>query len=606
MKKLPFQIITAIFITFISVIIYACNKDLDKQPQGFLLPSNVANKTGVERLLIGAYALLDGENLPGPGNAYGSAGSNWVYGSISADDSYKGSIPSDQPDAASLESWSVSQATTAYVNQKWTVLYTGIQRANDVLRNMRLATDMTPADTTAIAGEARFLRAYYHFDGRKIFNNFPFVDESISFLSGNLAVPNNVDIWPFINGDLQYAVNNLPETQPNAGRVNKWAAMALLAKACMFQHKYDSAKMLLDQVIANGVTAQGEKYALVNYESNFNAAQKNGPESVFACQMSVNDGSSTTNDGGNGNMGDVLNFPNGAGAPGGCCGFNNPSWNLANAYKTDADGLPLLDGSFNSGAVVSDTANAYAGTLDPRIDWNMGRPGIPYLDWGNHTTDWIRDITSNGRFSPKKNVYAKSQQGSLSSTATVFWGATQITANNYNIIRYADVLLWAAECEIEVGSLDKAEEYVNMVRNRAADPSGWVYENASYNAATGKYSPQATPAANYKVKPYPTGTFVSKGTAYALEAVRFERRLELAMEGHRFFDLQRWDNGSGYMADVLNAYVAKEKTRYSFYYIVNTAVFKKGINEYFAIPQVQIDAENATGVVNLKQNPGYN
>src|SRR4051794_25777353 len=120
--------------------------------------------------------------------------------------------------------------------------------------------------------------------------------------------------------------------------------MTLLTKTSMFQHKYDSAKMLLSQVIATGVTAQGEKHALVNYERNFNAEQKNGPESVFACQMSVNDGSATANDGGNGNMGDVLNYPNGAGAPGGCCGFTNPSWTLANAYKTDANGLPLLDG----------------------------------------------------------------------------------------------------------------------------------------------------------------------------------------------------------------------------------------------------------------------
>ncbi len=322
--------------------------------------------------------------------------------------------------------------------------------------------------------------------------------------------------------------------------------------------------------------------------------------------MSVNDGSSTSNDGGNGNMGDVLNYPNGAGAPGGCCGFNNPSWNLANAYKTDADGLPLLDGSFNDGLVVSDSNHAYTGTLDPRIDWNMGRPGIPYLDWGAHTIAWIRDPTSNGVFSPKKNVYAKGQVGTYSSNETVFWGATQITANNYNIIRYADVLLWAAECEIEAGNIDKAEEYVNMVRNRAADKRGWVYANAEYNTETGMYSPQSTPAANYLIKTYPAGAFAARGQEYARAAVRFERRLELAMEGHRFFDLQRWDNGTGYMADVLNAYVAKEKTRYSFYYIQNTAVFKKGINEYFAIPQIQIDAENATGTINLTQNPGYN
>ncbi len=605
MKKYSFKFIIPALVASV-VLIYACNRDLDIRPQGYLLPENVANKTGVDLLLIGAYALLDGENLPGPGNAYGSAGSNWVYGSICADDSYKGSVPTDQPDATTVESWSLAQPTTAYVNQKWTVLYTGIQRCNDVLRVMRLATDIEPADTLKISAEARFLRGYYHFDGKKIFNNFPYVGESISFLNNNLAVANNVDIWPSIEADLQYAAANLPEIQPNIGRINKWGAMALLAKAYMFEHKYTDAKTLLDQVIANGVTASGLKYALVNYESNFNAQQKNGPESVFACQMSVNDGSSTANDGGNGNMGDVLNYPNGAGAPGGCCGFNNPSWNLANAYKTDANGLPLLDGSYNDGQLVSDTSNAYSGTLDPRIDLNMGRPGIPYLDWGTHTVAWIRDPTSNGRFSPKKNVYAKSQAGTASSTATVFWGATQITANNYNIIRYADVILWAAECETEAGSLDKAEEYVNRIRNRAADKSGWVYAGATYSAATGQYTPQTTPAANYNVKPYPTGAFAAGGQEYARNAVHFERRLELAMEGHRFFDLQRWDNGTGSMADILNAYVAKEKTRYSFYYIVNTAVFKKGINEYFAIPQVQIDAENATGVENLKQNPGYN
>lgn len=598
--------ITAVSLLSIAFIIYACNKKLDLQPQGYLVPDNVANKNGVDLLLIGAYALLDGENLPGAGNAYGSAGSNWVYGSICADDSYKGSVPSDQPDATSVESWSLAQPTTAYVNQKWTVLYTGIQRANDVIRNMRLATDIASGDTAKIAAEARFLRGYYHLDGKKVFNNFPYADESVSFLNGNLAISNSIDIWPNIEADLKYAADNLPETQPNIGRVNKWAAMAMLAKAYMFEHKYNDAKALLDQVIANGATSSGQKYALVNYESNFNAQQKNGSESVFACQMSVNDGSSTANDGGNGNMGDVLNYPNGAGAPGGCCGFNNPSWNLANSYKTDADGLPLLDGSFNNGQNVSDTSNAYSGTLDPRVDWNMGRPGIPYLDWGTHTVAWIRDITSNGIFSPKKNVYAKSQAGTYSSTATVFWGATQVTANNYNIIRYADVILWAAECEIEVGSLDKAEEYVNQIRNRAADKTGWVYANANYSAATGTYAPQTTPAANYSIKPYPAGAFAAKGQEYARNAVHFERRLELAMEGHRFFDLQRWDNGSGSMADILNAYVAKEKTRYSFYYIVNTAIFKKGINEYFAIPQVQIDAENATGEANLKQNPGYN
>jgi len=588
---------------------YGCNSKLNVAPRGSLLQTNITNLSGVNGLLIGAYAVLDGENVPVAGDAYGSAGSNWTYGSVCADDSYKGSVPSDQPDLTALESWTLSQGgTTIYLNEKWTILYLGIQRANDVIRTMRLSTGISPADTAEITGEARFLRGYYHMDGRRIFHFFPYVDESVSFVNNNLDVPNSADIWPQITADLLYAVNSLPATQPQSGRVNKWAAMAFLAKDYMAQRKFDSANFYLKQVIANGVTAGGLKYGLGNFESNFNAPQKNGPESVFACQSSVNDGSSSTNDGGNGNMGDVLNFPDGVGAPVGCCGFNDPSWNLANAYKTDANGLPLLDGTFNSGKVVSDSTNLYTGNLDPRVDWTMSRPGIPYLDWGIASAAWVRDPNSNGIFEPKKTVYAQSQIGKSSSTETVFWGATQIDAININLLRFADVLLWAAECEVEIGSLDQAQAYVNMVRNRAADPAGWVYKNATYNPAAGEYALTGSSVAadKYLIKPYPAGAFAGSGQAYARTAVQFERRLELAMEGHRFFDLQRWDNGTGSMANTLNAYVSVEKTRHSFYYVVNTAVFTKGVNEYFAIPQQQLDLENATGKIYLKQNNGYN
>ncbi|MBS1664846.1 MAG: RagB/SusD family nutrient uptake outer membrane protein [Bacteroidetes bacterium] len=587
-------------------IIFSCNHKLDIQPQGNLLPDNVKTLSGVNGLLIGAYAILDGENIPTAGNAYGSAGSNWQYGSVCADDSYKGSTPNDQPDLAQLETWSLSQSSTNYLNEKWSMLYLGIQRANEVLRVMRQSTGINPSDTTAIVAEVRFLRGYYHMDGRRVFHFFPYVDENISFVNNNVNVPNNADIWPQITADLVYATNNLAATQPQAGRVNKWAAMAFLAKDYMYQHKYDSAKFYFDQIIANGVTATGAKYDLLNFESNFNAPQKNGPESVFACQNTVNDGSASANDGGNGNMGDVLNFPYGTG-PVGCCGFNNPSWNLANAYKTDANGLPILDGTFNNGPVVSDSTNIYTGTLDPRIDWTMCRPGIPYLDWGLGSALWIRDPSTNGVFNAKKNVYAKSQQGKYSSTETVFWGATQITSLNTNLMRFADVLLMAAEAEVEVGSLAKAETYVNRVRARAADPTGWVYKNSTYDPNKGTYTTggSAAPADNYLIKQYPVGTFASKGQAYARSAVQMERRLELAMEGHRFFDLQRWDNGTGSMAQTLNNYSTIEKNRHSFYFN-NPATFTKGVNEYFAIPQAQIDLENAAGPIMLKQNQGYN
>jgi starch-binding outer membrane protein, SusD/RagB family len=598
-------------VILLAVIIYACNNKLNLAPQGSLTSTNVTNNSGVQGLLIGAYALLSGENVPGANLGNGSGASNYVYGDECSDDAFKGSTPSDQPDAIPLMTWSLAQSgTSSYLDEKWVVLYSGIQRANDVIRTMRISPSIAPSDTVEYEAEARFLRGYYHFEGKKIFNNFPYVNELVSFVNSNLDAPNSVggsyiNIWPDIVADLTYAVNNLPGTQPNIGRVNKWAAMAFLAKAYMFEHQYDSALTLLTQVIANGTTSNGTPYALEPvYESNFNPAQKNGSESVFACQTSVNDGSSTANNGGNGDTGDELNFPYNNGP--GCCGFNNPSWNLVQAYKTDGNGLPLLDGSFNKTPLINDPSNTvWTGTVDPRLDWVAGRPGEPYFDWGTIDTTWVRDLEDDGPFVPKKNAYAKSQQGTYSSTETVFWGAAEIDANNVNLLRFADVLLWTAECEAQAGNLDQAETYVNMIRARAANPTGFVYLNATYNASTSTYSPQTTPGANYSVKPYPAGAFSGGGQAYALNAIYMERRLELAMEGHRFFDLARYDNGTGTMAATLNTYVGVEKNRTGFFRVNNSAFFTKGVNENFAIPLNEIQAENATGKVYLLQNPGY-
>src|SRR5436305_14903839 len=148
----------------------------------------------------------------------------------------------------------------------------------------------------------------------------------------------------------------------------------------MYQKKYTAALPILTDIIANGKTASGAKYGLDDhFFSNFNPAQKNSKESVFAAQTSVKDNSSVDWGGDpNGNYGDILNFPYSAG-PGACCGFDNPTQDLANAFKTDSEtGLPLLDGSWTNKPWVSDQfGTAYTGTLDPRIDWTMSRPGIP-------------------------------------------------------------------------------------------------------------------------------------------------------------------------------------------------------------------------------------
>ena len=593
---------------------YSCSHNfLEKPPLGSLQGSQLANKAGVQSLLIGAYSLLDGEGSATQTNQYGSGVSNWVYGSVCADDAYKGSTPSDQGDIVALETWSTSTANNSYPEQKWVALYDGAQRANDVIRTMALATDIDAPTHGQLMAEARFLRGFYHFEAKKIWKNVPYVDETISAANKNINVPNNKDIWPNIEADFKFAIDSLAVKPADKGRANKYAAEAFLAKCYLFQHKYDSALTLLNDLLTNGVTSSGAKYDFnpSGYFNNFNPAPgaKNGPEAVFSVQMSVNDGSGT-----NGNYGDVLNFPNDGSGPGGCCGFDNPSINLANAYKTDATtGLPLFTTYNNDPS--ADSATQYPGTLDPRIDLVMGRPGIQYLDFGPHPGAlWVRDGT-DGYFSPKKNVYALSQKGTLSSNETSFWGPTQIVANNVNVIRYPDLLLWAAECEVEVGDPTKALTYVNMVRNRVAThPETWVYKaaNSTFDAATYTYkqnanSPAMTLADNYKISPYPAGAFADKN--YAMQAIRWERRLELAEEGHRFFDLARWDSDTQYPQDmsvVLNTYQATEKNRPSIFSVNPAATFHKGVNEIFPIPLAEISLENATGTVNLVQNPGYN
>jgi starch-binding outer membrane protein, SusD/RagB family len=597
MKRNKYKLIV-LSLSALIVFVYACKKSfLDKQPQGSLNISVLANRTGVDGLLIGAYHMVSGQG-GAVGTSWGSAASNWVYGSVLADDSYKGSIPPDQSTEGigTLATYTVT-SDNGYLNSKWVACYDGVQRANDVLRVLPFATDISADDAQEITAEARFLRGHFHFELKKIFNNIVYADETTTATTNVDEGGNYIDYWPKIEADFQAAIDGLPETQAQAGRANKSAAKAYLAKCYMYQNDYAKAKPLLEDIIATGKTANGQTYALENYQSNFNGPQDNGPESVWAYQASVNDGSGT-----NGNYGDNLGFPNGSG-PGGCCGFNNPSINLANAYKTDANGLPLLN-DFNGGKVVSAPTDPYTGNIDPRIDVVMGRPGIPYYDWGLvPRNDWIRSPADNGYFSPKKIVYAKSQVGSISSTETSFWGPTQMSAINVNFIRFSEVLLWAAECETEIGSLVKAEEYVNRVRTRAADPTGWVYKNSDYDAGSGKYKTQTTPADNYKVSPYPAGAFVDKD--FARKAILFEERLELAMEGQRFFTLRRFDGVvPGIMASTLNSYISVEKTRPS-YFIQNPNVVFTDKYQWFPIPQTQIDVKNATGTVFLKQNPGF-
>ncbi len=223
--------------------------------------------------------------------------------------------------------------------------------------------------------------------------------------------------------------------------------------------------------------------------------------------------------------------------------------------------------------------------VDPRLDWTVGRRGVPYHDWAVHPgKDWIRDQPSAGPYNQKKYVILKSQLEKYSYDNTA-----KFNALNFNIIRYAQVLLWAAECEIEVGNPDKAREYVNMVRARARDG---IYVRLGADAPFG----DGQPAANYHVDVYKE-SWAGKDKEWMRKMVRFEHRLEFAEEGHYFFDLVRWDVAEEY----INAYIAREKKHIGY---LDGVVFTKN-DRYFAIPLMEIDRSYKDGKPTLTQNPGY-
>ncbi|WP_019988228.1 RagB/SusD family nutrient uptake outer membrane protein [Rudanella lutea] len=572
--------ITSILFIFCLVAASSCSdKFLDVQPKAALSATALQNKAGVNALLTGAYALLDGWATPeGAYRSYQVGADNWVYGSVASDDAYKGTIAGDQPPISLIEQANI-QSDNIYFRGKWRGMYDGIARVNDALQALTGAKDMTDAEKALVTAEARFLRGHFHFELKKMYNKVVYIDEKM-YDPNNLEsakLTNTADIWPKIVEDLNAAYTALPAKQTQAGRPTKWAAAATLAKAYLFQKKYAEAKTLLEGIVASN------QYRLMDrYHDNFRAVTNNNAESIFEVQYSVNDGASG---GENGNAGSTLNYPYGGGGVTTCCGFFQPSQNLVNAFKTDASGLPLID-TFNDNDVKSDQGiestapfTPETRTLDPRLDWTVGRRGVPYLDWGVHPGKaYVRDQAYGGPYSPKKHVMYRSDVGT-----NTFAGNPRLNANNYRMIRYSHVLLWLAEIEAEIGDLEKARDYVNRIRKRAANPDGFV-KNAD-----------GTPAANYLIKEYATAW---TDRAVARKAVQFEQRLEFAMEGHRRFDLVRW----GIADEVLNKYYAAESAKRSY---LRGVQFVKGKHEYFPIPLQEILNSQKDGKPTLEQNPGY-
>ena len=580
------------------LISVSCSEDfLNVSPPGSYSEPALQNAKGVEGMLIATYSALDGSWFESWGNnhfnQHGGA-SNWQWGSMRSEVAYKGTEPSDGVDLNPIERANVA-AGNPILENKWNACYDGIGKANATLRNLEIAKDEFAGDNyTRVQAEARFLRGHFHFEAVKVFGRAPYVDETVVDFA---AVQNSDElIWSQIEDDFRFAYENLPGTMPNAGRVNKWTAGAMLAKVMMFQGNWSGAKAIFDDVIANGTTSTGDPLSLTpQYHHNFRADLEPGnTEIMFGYEAAYGDGSIS-----NGNYENTLNQPHGSNARTACCGFFQPSQRLANAFKTDGDGLPLID-TYNDSDIANDEGipaddpfTPEAGNLDARIDWTIGRRGIPFLDWGvnpGSTAGWVRNVPNGGIYNPVKTVPTLAEFDAQLA-GVIDWGFTS-TAKNVHIIRYADVLLLAAEAEAELGNLDAARDLVNQVRARAANEEGFVKLEDGTNAA------------NYVVGEYTS--FASP--AEALEAVRFERMLELAMEGHRMFDLVRWHLNSSKSAvsfDIvayMNEYFQSEGAKRT--HLAGASFEATDI--WMPIPTSVITQSTVAGVQNITQNPGYN
>jgi starch-binding outer membrane protein, SusD/RagB family len=578
-----------------TLMIYSCSGDfLDTTPVGIGSDKTLADEEGINLVLTGAYAAIDGACLHVNGWfgdwAWAGSVSNWVFGSVASDDGTKGSDITDSSPIPTIEDYTLD-SRNGYVSDKWNAGYEGIARTNDVLRLIRRAVNVPENKKNEFKAEALFLRAWFHFELKRVFNNIPFITEDVN----PAKVTNKTDAWPLMETDMKFAADNLPADQADPGRPTKYAAEAVLARMYLFQHRYSDAKPLLDDIINSG------KYSLMpNYDDNYQIATRNNAESIFEIQYAVNDGAMESVNAG---WGDALNFPQNVDGTGTCCGFHQPTQNFVNAFKTDpVTGLPLLDtfndsnfrndmGIYSYESFVPDTIQ----TVDPRLDFSIGRRGIPYLDWGiMRGRDWVRDQGNAGPYVNKKNMFRKSEKNVYSTTTG--W-ATGVNANNYRAYRLAHILLWRAEVAIEEGDLTTAVNLVNQVRRRAAHHvvMGRCYSYELPVTADQHFLVDySKPAANYLVKEYPG----FPDADYARKAVRHELRLEFGMEGHRHYDLVRW----GIAAQTINAYMEKDREFRSLFGGYYPRKFTANRNEYWPIPQSQIELEGEDVLV---QNPGY-
>jgi len=559
----------------ITATLPSCSDFLEEQvPQATLTQDEVKEPKYIDNVLVSAYAgLVTIEDM-------NASFSLWNYDTRS-DDAYVGGAEfSDGEPFHRLEKGTGILTTDWNFGSIWGKMYNYLSRVTLSLDVLATA-DQNNATIQQRTAEMKFLRAYGHFQLKRLFKKIPFVnkpnmtEDDYNNLSNTEYT--NDEGWQQIVNDLEDAYRVLPEKQADKGRPTKAAAAAFLAKVYLYKaYRQDDAKShkvtsinaddlqkVLDYTAPAIYAAAG--YGLESdLHNNFRPEEQyeNGKEAVWAVQYSRNDGTTWGN----------LNFSNRLIVP--CIpkvhdsgnDFYKPSHNLVNAYRTNADGLPRLDDFADVDYYVGS-----AETVDPRLFVTVGMPGTPYMFNTNfmmsEANAWSRSGGTYGYFvSLKQNVDPELTDFYLFNCDNQ-WASSM----NRIVFRYADVLLMRAEAQAQLGNTAEAIQLVNQVRDRAAGMAA--------NSVVAGY--QTKYGIHFFVGKY-NGSYTKD---QAMRIVKMERRLELAMESERFFDLVRW----GDAATVINKFYDTESQTMNF---LAGASFTADKNEYLPIPYEQIAASN--------------
>ena len=571
------------FYLFALLPLTSCSDFLEEQvPQATLTQDEVKKPEYIDNVLISAYAgLLSIEDM-------NSSFSLWNYDTRSDDAYVGGSNPSDGEPFHILEQHTGVMTTDWPYNDIWLRFYKYLSRISLSL-DMLAVADQENTTIQQRTAEMKFLRAYGHFQLKRLFKNIPFVnklnmqEEDYNNLTNTEYT--NDEGWQQIINDLEDAYAVLPATQADKGRPTKAACAAFLAKVYLYKaYRQDDANSNqvtaindadLQKVVEYTAPGLYAGYGLENdLHNNFRPEEQyeNGKESIWAIQYSKNDGTVY----GNLNFSYRLIVPCIPKVHDAGCDFYKPSINLVNAYRTNSDGLPLFDAP----ASTADYEVGSAQTVDPRLFVTVGVPGTPYMFNPNFmiskTNTWSRSGGMYGYFvSLKQNV-----DPSLTDTYLFVCDNQWASSMNRIVFRYADVLLMRAEALAQLGKTAEAISLVNQVRSRAIGmTSGSVVANYpnkyGVHYAIGKYN----------------GSYSKEET---MKIVKMERRLELAMESERFFDLVRW----GEAATVINRFYTTEGEKMNF---LSGSMFTADKNEYLPIPDDQMKAANGHYTQNCGQ-----